>query len=392
MATLAIASPTAPAERRTAATAIGSASAYARASVSGRARPAPRARPRDGRGAGGPRFERPVRRGRSRAAGAQPELADVSGVAREAGDGRAIDDQSAADAGRDDHRQGVAGAGGGALPVLGERDARTVEREAHRDGGADVRNEFDDRQPRDRREVQRRDRALREVDRSGRADPRPDQAVIRGHVVEGRGGDVLDRRRDVVARRIAARRSPMRGAATTVPSASTSAASTFVPPRSTARARVRPRMPRSWQTAVPPGSPGTHRRDGRGWRHAQHPHRDPERRHRPSPSSASAPTACAATRASPPSSPRSRAGYRLLDTAVNYENEREVGEAVRESGVDRDELIVDDQDPGSPSRLRRRRSRARRAHSRSRASTTSTCRSSTGRTRASTSTSTRGAP
>ena len=26
-------------------------------------------------------------------------------------------------------------------------------------------------------------------------------------------------------------------------------------------------------------------------------------------------------------------GYRLLDTAVNYENEREVGEAIRRSGV-----------------------------------------------------------
>ena len=32
------------------------------------------------------------------------------------------------------------------------------------------------------------------------------------------------------------------------------------------------------------------------------------------------------------------AGYRLLDTAVNYENETEVGEAIRRSGVDRGEL------------------------------------------------------
>ncbi len=39
-------------------------------------------------------------------------------------------------------------------------------------------------------------------------------------------------------------------------------------------------------------------------------------------------------------------GYRLLDTAVNYENEREVGEAVRTSGVDRDELLVTTKIPG----------------------------------------------
>lgn len=39
-------------------------------------------------------------------------------------------------------------------------------------------------------------------------------------------------------------------------------------------------------------------------------------------------------------------GYRLLDTAVNYENEREVGEAVRRSGVARDELLVASKIPG----------------------------------------------
>jgi diketogulonate reductase-like aldo/keto reductase len=39
-------------------------------------------------------------------------------------------------------------------------------------------------------------------------------------------------------------------------------------------------------------------------------------------------------------------GYRLLDSAVNYENEREVGEAVRRSGIDRDELIVTSKIPG----------------------------------------------
>ena len=39
-------------------------------------------------------------------------------------------------------------------------------------------------------------------------------------------------------------------------------------------------------------------------------------------------------------------GYRLLDTAVNYENEAEVGDAIRRSGVDRDELIVTTKIPG----------------------------------------------
>ena len=40
------------------------------------------------------------------------------------------------------------------------------------------------------------------------------------------------------------------------------------------------------------------------------------------------------------------AGYRLLDTAVNYGNEKEVGEAVRTSGVPRDEIIVATKIPG----------------------------------------------
>jgi 2,5-diketo-D-gluconate reductase A len=40
------------------------------------------------------------------------------------------------------------------------------------------------------------------------------------------------------------------------------------------------------------------------------------------------------------------AGYRLLDTAVNYGNEREVGEAVRRCGLPREELIVASKIPG----------------------------------------------
>lgn len=39
-------------------------------------------------------------------------------------------------------------------------------------------------------------------------------------------------------------------------------------------------------------------------------------------------------------------GYRLLDTAVNYENEREVGEAVRASSTDRGDLFVTTKFPG----------------------------------------------
>ena len=39
-------------------------------------------------------------------------------------------------------------------------------------------------------------------------------------------------------------------------------------------------------------------------------------------------------------------GYRLLDTAVNYGNEEEVGRAVRESGVPRDEILVATKIPG----------------------------------------------
>jgi 2,5-diketo-D-gluconate reductase A len=40
------------------------------------------------------------------------------------------------------------------------------------------------------------------------------------------------------------------------------------------------------------------------------------------------------------------AGYRLVDTAVNYENEFEVGEAIRRSGLPRDEVLVASKIPG----------------------------------------------
>jgi diketogulonate reductase-like aldo/keto reductase len=41
-----------------------------------------------------------------------------------------------------------------------------------------------------------------------------------------------------------------------------------------------------------------------------------------------------------------RAGYRLLDTAVNYGNEADVGEAVRQTGVPREELFITSKLPG----------------------------------------------
>lgn len=40
------------------------------------------------------------------------------------------------------------------------------------------------------------------------------------------------------------------------------------------------------------------------------------------------------------------AGYRLLDTAVNYENEGDVGEAIRRSGIPREEIFVTTKLPG----------------------------------------------
>jgi len=39
-------------------------------------------------------------------------------------------------------------------------------------------------------------------------------------------------------------------------------------------------------------------------------------------------------------------GYRLIDTAVNYGNESEVGEAIRRSGVPRDDIVVTSKIPG----------------------------------------------
>ena len=50
------------------------------------------------------------------------------------------------------------------------------------------------------------------------------------------------------------------------------------------------------------------------------------------------------------------AGYRLLDTAVNYENETEVGEAIRRSASPREEIMVTSKLPGRHHGVRRRRS------------------------------------
>ena len=82
-------------------------------------------------------------------------------------------------------------------------------------------------------------------------------------------------------------------------------------------------------------------------------------------------------------------GYRLLDTAVNYGNEGEVGEAVRRSGI-RDELIVTTKVPGREHGYEEGSTRRTRRSTAS-ASTASTCTSSTGRTRRWASGSTHGA-
>ena len=39
-------------------------------------------------------------------------------------------------------------------------------------------------------------------------------------------------------------------------------------------------------------------------------------------------------------------GYRMLDTAYNYENEGTVGRAIAESGIDRDKLTITSKLPG----------------------------------------------
>jgi diketogulonate reductase-like aldo/keto reductase len=36
-----------------------------------------------------------------------------------------------------------------------------------------------------------------------------------------------------------------------------------------------------------------------------------------------------------------RVGYRLIDTAASYFNEREVGEGIRRSGLDRPEVFIE---------------------------------------------------
>jgi diketogulonate reductase-like aldo/keto reductase len=54
-------------------------------------------------------------------------------------------------------------------------------------------------------------------------------------------------------------------------------------------------------------------------------------------------------------------GYRLLDSAVNYENEREVGEAVRRSDVPRDEIVVTTKIPGRDHGFDAARASARRS-------------------------------
>ena len=39
-------------------------------------------------------------------------------------------------------------------------------------------------------------------------------------------------------------------------------------------------------------------------------------------------------------------GYRLIDTALNYQNEKQVGEAIRRSGIPRQEITLTTKLPG----------------------------------------------
>ena len=96
------------------------------------------------------------------------------------------------------------------------------------------------------------------------------------------------------------------------------------PPRATRTCPARPRPEEDRMnptTATSPPSPST-----------------TASRCRPSGTASSRPRP---TRRSPPSRPHSQTGYRHIDTAAAYGNEREVGEAIRRSGLDRDEVFVE---------------------------------------------------
>ena len=67
-----------------------------------------------------------------------------------------------------------------------------------------------------------------------------------------------------------------------------------------------------------------------------------------------------------------REGYRLIDTAAAYGNEREVGDAVRASGLDRSEVFLETKIWISDYGYERRCTGSRRARASS-ASSRSTC-------------------
>ena len=120
----------------------------------------------------GERLERAVGGGRSGGAFPQPQLTDVAGVAGDPGHRRSVDDQPAADARRDDHREGVAGPT--AAPRQCSARARQAPSSARRTGncGRSSCTSATIGRPAERGEVQRRDRARGEVDGAGRADRR----------------------------------------------------------------------------------------------------------------------------------------------------------------------------------------------------------------------------
>ncbi|CAH0261142.1 hypothetical protein SRABI128_03148 [Microbacterium sp. Bi128] len=123
----------------------------------------------------------------------------MSGVPAGPGDRAPAEDEAAADAGGHDDRHRVVAADEGTAPVLRQGDARAVEGERERSVD-ETAEHLVDREPRRLREVQRRDRPARQIDRPGAADPdRPDAHLRDGGEGFLRGGaDVRRDRRTVV--------------------------------------------------------------------------------------------------------------------------------------------------------------------------------------------------
>ena len=156
------------------------------------------------------------------------------------------------------------------------------------------------------------------------------------------------RRRQHRARRLARRRRRRRRPGE--PVAGHARRATARPARSWDRPRCRPWWSRRAATTCRRWA-GWSRRTFRGMAehtpgHTNVPTYDPQRRHHPARHRLRHLPAEGRGRRRRRSSSALEIGYRLLDTAVNYENEAEVGEALRRSGVPRDEVQVASKLPG----------------------------------------------